>query len=65
MDFANPLNYKPSVYDGIAVIRLPKNSSPEDLYSMIEMLAKKMSLQTVAGKLWIIEKNGIREYQEE
>lgn len=41
MDFANPLNYQPSKYNGIAVIRLPKNSSPEDLYSMTEMLAKK------------------------
>lgn len=65
LDFSNPINYRPSKYAGIAVIRLPKNSSPDDLYSMTEMLAKKMSDQSISGKLWIIQKNGIREYQEE
>ena len=65
LDFSNPINYIPSNYAGIAVIRLPKHSSPDDLYFMIDMLAKKMSEQPILGKLWIVQRNGIREYQEE
>ncbi len=65
MDFANPIHYKPSDYNGIIVIRLPKNSIPDDLYFMAEIVAKKMTEQSVIGKLWIVQKNGIREYQED
>ena len=31
LDFANPLDYRPSEYAGIAVLRLPKKATPKDL----------------------------------
>ena len=63
LDFSNPLVFNPSLYLGIAVIRLPKNSSPDILYEMVKNLAKAMINNDIDCKLWIIQKNGIREYQ--
>jgi predicted nuclease of predicted toxin-antitoxin system len=65
LDFSNVLVYKPSKYTGIAVIRLPKNSGTDVLYEMVETLAQKMKEVNIQGKLWIVQKNGIREYQED
>ena len=38
LDFSNPIQYQPSEYSGIAVIRLPKRPSPQDLLDAIVTL---------------------------
>lgn len=35
LDFSNPLRFKPSDYAGGAVLRLPTNPTPDDLYRMM------------------------------
>jgi predicted nuclease of predicted toxin-antitoxin system len=65
LDFANPLDYCPSHYSGIAVLRLPKNTSSEDLLQTIQTLANGLKQNPIVGKLWIVEKGRIRFYQEE
>jgi predicted nuclease of predicted toxin-antitoxin system len=65
LDFANPLVFKPSKYHGIIVIRLSKKSSPQELYDNIDVLANTLKDHSVSGKLWIIYKKVIREYQED
>lgn len=65
LDFANPLAYRPSDYSGIAVLRLPKNASSEDLLQAIQTLAGGLERNPLAGKLWIVEKGRIRFYQQE
>ena len=65
LDFANPLLFKPSDYGGIAVLRLPAQASAEHLFSAIRVLAQGLDRAEIAGKLWIVETQHIREYQEE
>ena len=49
-DFANPLIFKPSLYSGIAVIRLCSKPTPEELYECVLLLAKKMKNTDITGK---------------
>jgi hypothetical protein len=65
LDFANPLDYRPSEYAGIAVLRLPKKATAEDLRQIIETFAKGLQQNPLAGKLWIVEKGRIRIYQQD
>ena len=65
LDFANPLDYCPSDYSGIAVLRLPNNTSSEDLLQTIQTLAAGLKQNSISGKLWIVERERIRIYQEE
>jgi predicted nuclease of predicted toxin-antitoxin system len=65
LDFANPLNFRPSEYPGIAVLRLSKNATAEDLLDLVRTLAEGLKRQQLTGRLWIVEKGRIRIYQEE
>jgi predicted nuclease of predicted toxin-antitoxin system len=63
LDFSNPLVFPPHQYAGIIILRLP---SPTNLLSIQEamgILMKGLDRESVAGKLWIIQKNKIRVYQ--
>jgi predicted nuclease of predicted toxin-antitoxin system len=65
LDFANPLDFRPSEWAGIAVLRLPKKATAEDLLQTIGTFAKGLEQNPLAGKLWIVEKGRIRLYQQE
>lgn len=63
LDFSNPLVFPPERYAGIAVLRLPHQSSPKDLYELVHRLATATVDRDLTGKLWIVQITGIREYQ--
>ena len=65
LDFANPLRYQPSKYHGIAVIRLPPKPVAEDLLEAVDRLIAEMGKCSIEGKLWIVQRNAIRQYQSE
>lgn len=65
LDFGNPLLFKPSLYAGIAILRLPSKPEYADLIKAVETLIRAMSKQEINGRLWIIQGNRVREYQEE
>ncbi len=65
LDFANPLLFKPSVYHGIAVLRLPSRPTPDDLHDAVLTLAGGLARESIDGRLWIVQRGRIREYQEE
>ena len=65
LDFANPLPFNPAEYSGIAVLRLPRKPEHEDLLDAIRTLATALATQELSGKLWIVERARIREYQPE
>ena len=65
LDFGNPLRFAPSCYSGIAVLRLPRRSAAGDLIDAVRTLATGLASRTVEGKLWIVQRGHIREYQEE
>lgn len=62
-DFGNPLLFKPPEYSGIAVLRLPRKPTPEDLQAEVKTLAQALLERSIVGKLWIIQRGRIREYQ--
>jgi len=65
LDFGNPLLYRPSQFEGIAVLRLPAKPSQIHLIDQVETLAGGLGRDTIRGKRWIVQRGRIREYQEE
>ena len=65
LDFGNPLRFTPSRYSGIAVLRLPGGPDAGDLFQAVRTLAVGLATNTIDGKLWIVQRGHIREYQEE
>ncbi len=65
LDFGNPLLFDPTKYSGIAVLRLPRKPSHQDLLDAAHTLTAALSRRDVAGKLWIVQRGRIREYQGE
>lgn len=62
LDFANPLQFKPSDYAGIAVLRLPSPVSQEHLLRTTTTLASALETEQLNGHLWIVEIGRIRVY---
>jgi predicted nuclease of predicted toxin-antitoxin system len=65
LDFSNPLQYNPANYSGIAVLRLTKRPSQQDLLDVIKTLINALKTETIIGNLWIIKRGQIRIYQPE
>ena len=65
LDFGNPLLFDPADYAGIAVIRLPRRPSYQDLLDACNTLIAGLMEREIAGKLWIVQRGRIREYQRE
>ncbi len=63
LDFSNPLRFPPWDYSGIAVIRLPRRTTDQDLFSACQTLIGALSQGEVSGKLWIVQRGRVREYQ--
>ncbi|PSR16233.1 hypothetical protein C8255_18885 [filamentous cyanobacterium CCP3] len=65
LDFSNPLQFKPSNYSGIAILRLPSRPEPQDLLDALRTLAGGLEREDITGKLWTVQRGRIRVYQEE
>ena len=65
LDFSNPLLFRPSEYAGIAVLRLPRKPSHDDLLATVQTLIRGWGLGTIDGRLWIVQKGRVREHQED
>ena len=65
LDFSNPLRFAPSRHSGIAVLRLPHRSTADDLFHAVRTLASGLAASTIDGKLWIVQRGHIREYEED
>jgi predicted nuclease of predicted toxin-antitoxin system len=65
LDFANPLRFRPGRYAGIAVLRLPRKPSHEDLLNAVRTFAAGLEREKLDGKLWVVEAERIRVFQEE
>lgn len=65
LEFGNPLLFKPSDYPGIVVLRLPPRPTPQDLLDAVHTLIGGLDRESVMGKLWVVQRGRIREYQPE
>jgi len=63
LDFSNPLLFDPRQYSGIAVLRLPKKPGHEDLLDAVKTFLVSLEKSSIDGKLWIISRGRVREYQ--
>ena len=62
LDFANPLQFRPKNYTGIAVLRLPSPFTYEHLLRAIMTLALALETESLERNLWIVEIGRIRIY---
>jgi predicted nuclease of predicted toxin-antitoxin system len=62
LDFANPLVFPPKGFAGIAVLRLPKRPSPNDLFTTVQTLIAALAKESIHGRLWIVEPTRVRVY---
>ena len=65
LDFSNPLNFQPSLYSGIAVLRLPRRPDYQDLLDAVRTLIQALQGMDIRGQLWIVQRGSVRIYQEE
>jgi len=65
LDFGNPLLFDPANYAGIAVLRLAHRPSHSDLLDVCNTLIGGLKKRDIAGRLWIVQRGRIREYQRE
>jgi predicted nuclease of predicted toxin-antitoxin system len=61
--FGNRLKYNPANYAGIIVIRLTPHHNFDDLQAAIDTLIMGLEEVEVTGKLWVIQRGSIQEYQ--
>ncbi len=63
LDFSNPFQFPPLNYSGIAVIRLKARFTLQELEHACAQLANKMAEIPIDGKLWIVQRDRIRQYE--
>lgn len=62
LDFANPLVYPPAAHAGVAVLRLPRKPTREDLEQVVATLAEALRRDSLDRKLWVVELGRVRVY---
>jgi predicted nuclease of predicted toxin-antitoxin system len=62
MDFSHILNFPPSRYAGIAVLRLPEPISRQELHEAVRTLLEALDRRDIDHKLWIVSRGRVREY---
>ena len=62
LDFGHILNFPPSRYAGIAVLRLPEPVGRRDLAETARTLLDALNRRNIDRKLWIVSKGRVREY---
>ena len=65
LDFSNVLNFPPSLYPGIAVLRVPNPVELNILHTHVRVLLRTLRQRQLTGRLWIVELERIREYEEQ
>ena len=63
LDFANPLTFPPGRHAGVVVLRLPPKPSDADLDDACRTLIAALADKDAFGKLWIVQRGRLREYQ--
>lgn len=63
LDFSNPLQFPPSAYSGIAVLRPGKPLTMAELLACCKTFVSALKQDDITGRLWIVESHRIRRYQ--
>ena len=60
LDFSNPLVFDPRTTSGVAVLRLSRSPVPSELADAVALLLVALSVNAIAGLLWIVHPTRIR-----
>jgi predicted nuclease of predicted toxin-antitoxin system len=63
LEFGNPLIFDPARYSGIVVVRLPARATRPVLLEAVQTLLQAVASRALTGRLWIVRRNQVREYQ--
>ena len=63
LDFSNAIRFPPSSFCGIAVLRMPARLNPSMVDKACEMLIATIERSDLTGKLWVVERDRVREYR--
>jgi predicted nuclease of predicted toxin-antitoxin system len=61
LNFANPLVFVPAQTPGIAVFRLPRGPTLDELTDATRTFVTALAGNQIGGKLWIVQRGRIRE----
>lgn len=64
LDFANPIRFPPVHSAGIAVLRVRDRPGRNDLDQVVSRLIEALGKSEVTGRLWIVERERVRQYEE-
>ena len=64
LDFANPVRFPPTNTAGIAVLRVRDRPGRDDLDHVVSRLIDAVRTADVTGRLWIVERERVRQYEE-
>lgn len=62
LDFSNVLRFPPGLYAGIAVLRVPHPIELETIRERVRALLQASEQEDLSSRLWIVERDRIREY---
>lgn len=62
LDFSNVLRFPPETYMGIAVLRVSNPVELSSIHERIRILLEGAKGEDLAGRLWIVEADRIRQY---
>ena len=62
LDFANPMRFPPGSTYGVAVLRVRDRHGRDDLDALVDRLIGALEAADVAGQLWIVEPDRVRQY---
>jgi predicted nuclease of predicted toxin-antitoxin system len=65
LDFANPLRFPPQSTAGLIVLRITSNNIAQELPELLKELTELLRHASPEGKLWVVQRGRIREYQPE
>ena len=65
LEFGNPLLFKPSEYEGIAILRPAGKASMDRLKALARSLIQGLATRDIRRELWIVEIGRIREHEED
>ena len=64
LDFANPVRFPAFDTAGIVVLRVRDRPGRDDLDQVVRRLVEALTVTDVAGHLWIVDPQRVRQYEE-
>ena len=65
LDFADPRHFPPGHTPGLVVLRLREPPTQRELLATLDRLLVVLERHEVAGRLWVVRENRVRQYQPE